>query len=198
MPPTHQPGHPERPAGRETAAWPAGPENHRSEVKKPHGGPETGPTADSSRELEAIQASIERLAHSSEHVRERSERLVSERSIQSQRPLYVNQELKNLAYYRTLRRTRKQLSFADRQLSRLIHYRAVDRLSELGGKTVARPSALLGSGLAGLVGGGGYYWLAKNYGYEYRFSLFLILLAGGLAAGLGVELLGKLLRRRGA
>lgn len=102
---------------------------------------------------------------------------------------FVNRELKAMAYARTMTRVRKQLSPVSQLFSRIVHQPAVNALSEVGAKTVGRPSGIIGGGLAAFVGTSIYYYLTKHYGYEYKFSVFLILLAGGFVVGWAAELL---------
>ena len=183
----------------EAGVWRQAAESVQQAPEKALDGPEKSrPPIDAGAELSAIQASIEKLAKSGEQIKQRSGQLTPEKPPAGTGRQYVSPELKDLAYGRLLRRARKQFNFAERQLSRLIHQPVVETISELGGKTVARPSALLGSGLAGLFGGGIYYLIVKTYGYEYRFSLFLYLLGAGLVAGLVVEAAAKITRRGGA
>lgn len=111
---------------------------------------------------------------------------------------YVNKELRTMALQRTMLRVRKQLNPADRLLSKAIHNPAVEKLSEVGSKTVGRPSGLLGGGLAAAIGTTVYYYAARHYGYEYNFSVFLVLVAAGFIAGLAVEFISKLFRNKSA
>lgn len=103
-------------------------------------------------------------------------------------PTYVNKELKDLAYQRTLRRTQKKLPVPARALSKIMHQPAVEAVSEIAGKTVARPSGILAGGIIAFLGGSVFLWAARYYGFEYNFLLFAILFVGGYFLGLLIEL----------
>ncbi len=140
-------------------------------------------------ELAAIQKSIE------QHARSAAELEPAERQPAPTNQLFVNQELKKQSLDRTLTRVRKQLSTPEKLLSRVTHQPVIDKLSDLGGQTVARPSGLLGGGLLALLGGAFILYLAKHYGFEYNFLAFSALFLTGYLLGLLVELALKLLRK---
>lgn len=104
----------------------------------------------------------------------------------------VNKDLKKLKYKRTLASVQKDLNAPERVLSKVIHNRAVESVSNAAGKTVARPSGLLVGGILAFVGTSGYLWATKHYGYEYNFLLFFIFFVGGFVLGLIIELLTRL------
>ena len=107
-------------------------------------------------------------------------------------PHIAQKELKDDAYRRTLRSVRRRLNPADRALSKIVHQPVIDAVSNFAGKTVARPSAILGGGLFALAGSSLLLYMSKHYGFEYNFSIFLALFLGGFAVGLIAELLTKI------
>lgn len=107
-------------------------------------------------------------------------------------PAMVQKELKADAFNRTLIKVRRQLNPVDRVFSKLVHQPVIDAVSEFSGKTIARPSGLLGGGLFALIGSSLLLYISKHYGFEYNFTVFLIMFAGGFAAGLFAELAMKL------
>jgi len=138
--------------------------------------------------LAEIQKSIEQHALSgSELSPDQSEQTTPSQNM-------VNRELKKLTFQRTLTRVRKQLKPSERLLSKTIHQPAIDKISELTGQTIARPSGLLGGGLFALLGSTFIFGLARHYGFEYNFLAFFILFLLGYLAGLLVELALKLFR----
>lgn len=110
-------------------------------------------------------------------------------------PTSIGKDLKDQALYRTLKNLRHHLSPADRSLSRIVHQPVVDAASELGSKTVARPSGILSGGICAFVGSLTFLYLAKHDGYRYNYLLFFIFFVGGFAIGLVIELLLSLIRR---
>lgn len=113
----------------------------------------------------------------------------------SQQMFGVQRELKNDAYRRTMSRVRSHLNPSERLLSKVVHGRVIEPISEASSKTIARPSAILGGGIAALVGSGTVLYMAKHYGFRYNFTTFLLLLATGYITGLLVEGILRLSRR---
>ncbi len=104
-------------------------------------------------------------------------------------PLNVNQELKAITLNRELRNIRRKLPAPQRALSSLIHQPVIRAVSEAAGKTISRPSGLLGGGLVAFLGTSGYLYLTKSNGFDYNYLVFLALFVGGFVIGLGLELL---------
>jgi len=119
-----------------------------------------------------------------------------EREDTSHRPkqAFINHELKEMAYQRTIIRVRRQLSPLGRFTSKVVHQPVINSVSEFTGKTVGRPSGLLGGGLVAFVGTSVYFYITKHYGYEYSFTVFLVLLVGGFIIGWLAELFYRALR----
>ncbi len=114
---------------------------------------------------------------------------------ETEKPLHINRELKNMAYQRTLRRVQHQLPVPSRAFSKVIHNPAVETVSEIAGNTVARPSGVLAGGIAAFIGSSLFLWIARHYGYEYNFLLFALLFVGGFFVGLLTELILRLMTK---
>jgi hypothetical protein len=113
----------------------------------------------------------------------------SEKAAAPAKPLHVNRELKRITLKRELSDIRRKLNAPQRTLSKVIHQPAVSAISEPLGKTVSRPSGLLGGGLVAFLGTSGYLLLAKHSGMRYSYFIFLALFAAGFIVGLMLELL---------
>jgi len=113
----------------------------------------------------------------------------------SEHPVFINKQLKDMAYSRALTRTRKHLSAPSRLLSTIVHSKALDRPSEAIGKTIARPSSMLGGAFVALVGTSLLLWITKKQGYEYNYLAVIVFFAGGMIVGLALESLYRLVRR---
>lgn len=112
-------------------------------------------------------------------------------------PTFLNKSMKKIAYKKELRKIRHNLKKSEKTFSKFIHNQAIETVSEIGAKTVARPSGILGGGLVALVGSSCYLWMSKNYGFSYNFFVFIILLIAGFFLGLLVEIIVKpLIKRR--
>jgi flagellar biosynthesis GTPase FlhF len=108
--------------------------------------------------------------------------------------MHANRELKEMAYQRLLNRARRHMSPYSRAMSHIIHQPIVETVSEVTGKTVGRPSGILGGGILALAGTTAYYYIAKHYGYNYNSFVFLLLLVCGFIAGWVLEIFYKTLR----
>lgn len=142
--------------------------------------------ADPARQLEQARAVAERSASDKDPVKQLEK---AEKAAQPATPTHVDQELQSISLRRELQSIRRHESAPARALSRLIHQPAVRAVSDAAGKTVSRPSGLLGGGLAALIGSSGYLYLAKHAGFEYNYFVFTALFVGGFAFGLLLELL---------
>lgn len=109
---------------------------------------------------------------------------------------YVNRELKDMAFKRSLNTARRQMNAPSKVLSKVMHQAAVEKISEVAGATVARPSGLLGGGLFALLGTSILLWVTKHYGYTYNYLMFFMLFIGGFALGMLGELAFKTLTHR--
>lgn len=121
---------------------------------------------------------------------------VSERESGNHSPIGVHRELKQVAYSRSMERIRSKLSRPERLLSKVIHNPGVDAVSTVVARTVARPSGILTGSLCALAGSLALLYLTKRYGFSYNYLIFLFLYIGGYLAGLLIELMVRLLRRR--
>lgn len=102
--------------------------------------------------------------------------------------LNVNQELKAITLRRELNNIRRKLPATQKALSKVIHQPVVRAVSEVTGKTVSRPSGLLGGGLVALIGTSTYLFIANQSGIKYNYFVFLGLFIGGFILGLVLEL----------
>lgn len=102
--------------------------------------------------------------------------------------LNVNRELRQITLRRELQHIRRKLPAPQRALSKVVHQPVVRATSEFAGKTVSRPSGLLGGGIVALIGTTTYLYLAKHIGFEYNYGVFILLFVGGFALGLLLEL----------
>lgn len=107
----------------------------------------------------------------------------------------VNRELREITLRRELKHIRRKLPAPQRALSKVIHQPAVRVTSEFAGKTVSRPSGLLGGGVVALTGTTLYLYLANHIGFTYNYGVFLLLFVVGFAIGLVVELVVNLVFR---
>lgn len=102
---------------------------------------------------------------------------------------------KGQTYNRTLKRVQQHLNASERLMSKAMHHKTVEKVSEGVGKTAARPSGILGGGIMALIGSFALLYVSKKYGFEYNFFVFFLLLAGGFLLGLLLELLIYTMRK---
>jgi hypothetical protein len=142
---------------------------------------------------------VEALTEARKGVQEttRSERQVNpldklqeaEKAQQGPSPTHINRELKQVTLQRELTQIRRHLSAPERQLSKIIHQPVVRKVSEVSGKTVSRPSGMLGGGILAFLGSSSYLYLAKHQGFKYNYAVFLALFLGGFFVGVALELI---------
>lgn len=106
-----------------------------------------------------------------------------------------NSLLKKQTLQRELQSIQRKESAPVRVLSKLIHQPAVRAVSEVAGKSVSRPSGLLGGGIAAFLGTSIYLYLAYHIGFSYEPGVFVFLLVVGFVAGVTVEMLARLVLR---
>jgi hypothetical protein len=99
----------------------------------------------------------------------------------------LSRELRQASLSRELHEIRRRLPAPQRALSRIIHQPTVRLVSETAGRTVSRPSGLLGGGLIAFIGSSAYLYLAHRTGYRYNYLAFILLLAGGFVLGVLLE-----------
>jgi hypothetical protein len=106
---------------------------------------------------------------------------------------YITKKIKATKFKETMSVVQSQLKPVNRRLSRIIHQTAVETISEVGSKTIARPSGIIGGGIISLVGSSLAIIVAKKIGFEIPHSLFLILFVCGFILGLFVEYIIRLI-----
>lgn len=110
--------------------------------------------------------------------------------------IVIDRTVKRKAYKKELKKVQSQLPAAQRSFSKIIHNKTVENISEVGAKTVARPSGILGGSLVALLGSTGVLLMSRHYGFEYNFFVFIALLIGGYFVGLILEMLLRLLFKK--
>ena len=136
--------------------------------------------------LDEIRSSIEKEATKSEDNQRKQEAEADDDKGPSS--VVIDRNLKKKAYKKELHRVQTHLPKTQRAFSKVIHSRGVEAVSEVTGKTVARPSGLLGGGIVAFVGTLGLVLISRHYGYSYNFFVFIALLVGGFFLGLIIEL----------
>ncbi len=107
-----------------------------------------------------------------------------------------SKELGSQTFERTLSSVRRKLSAPEKQLSKFIHRPVIEKVSDFGGKTIARPSGILLGGIFSFIGSLGVYLLARHMGGELHYSIFAATFVVGYLLGLVVELIWRLLAHK--
>lgn len=154
------------------------------------------PEHESSKPEKAEQERQERLVEARKTAELESKQTEKQESGGQSEPVRITKNDKRRAYQMTMSRVRSQLPPTSRSFSRVIHNKPVEKASEILEKTVARPSGLLGGSLAAAIGLAIMLFFARSYGFALAGSELVILLAIGWVAGLMVEFIYRLLRRR--
>jgi hypothetical protein len=168
------------------------PERHETELLLPspeQAEPLRAGEADPSKAIKEAREAIAETTRSDRQLKPLEALKKSEKASEPRTPLMVNRELKATTLRRQQKQIRRELSLPGRGLSKVIHQPAVRMVSEAAGQSVARPSGLLGGGIAAFAGTLGYLYLAKHLGFNYNYLIFLALMVIGFAFGVAVELL---------
>lgn len=156
-------------------------ERELSHVEKQHG---------TNEHIGNIQKSVEQQAVNS------SELGHTHQEQTKQHPVLINKQLKDLAFTRSMTRARKKLSAPSKVFSKVVHSSVIDSSSEFIGKTVARPSSMLGGAFVAFLGTSILLWATKHYGYEYNYLLVIILFVAGAIVGVAGESLINLRHKK--
>ncbi|MEO8105555.1 MAG: hypothetical protein ABI602_04455 [Candidatus Saccharibacteria bacterium] len=142
--------------------------------------------------VEAARDNVEE-EHSAAETSEQDDPLerlqAAEKAAEPAQPVFVNADLKKLTLQREMNSVRRKLPVSARALSKVVHQPVVRVLSEVTGKTVTRPSGLLGGGILAFVGSAIYLYMTKHVGFSYNYFVFLLFFVGGFGLGLALELL---------
>lgn len=102
-------------------------------------------------------------------------------------PTTTTKQEKQRSFDTTMHHARKNMRVLDRSFSKVIHQPVVEKTSDALGKTVARPSGLMGAGVASFIGLLSIFGVAKYAGFELSGSEMPLLILIGLVTGLFVE-----------
>jgi hypothetical protein len=106
---------------------------------------------------------------------------------------YITKKIKSDKYKETLKEIRTQLSKPNQVFSKFIHQPIIESTSEIGAKTIARPSGILSGGVVGLFGSILILFYAKNIGFEIPASAYVVLFLIGYLLGITIEFTYKLI-----
>lgn len=151
-------------------------ERELSQAEKEHG---------TENHTEQIKNTVEQHAKSSEELSTHHEQPVHE--AHKEHPAHSYKHLKDVAYSRTMTRTRKQLSKPSQTFSKVIHNKVVDQTSELVGKTIARPSSMFSGAFFAFIGTSLLLWITRYYGYEYNYLVASMMFVIGAVVGVAIE-----------
>lgn len=142
----------------------------------------------------SAEQALERAKHEAVSGRDMSVEKTAQAPSHGTSPL-VDRELRRLMFKRTLTSVQKQLSTPSRAFSKVIHNPAVDRVSTVAEKTIARPKGILVGGFVAFAGCLYTFYLAKHYGFRYNLVIFAILFASGYVITTIVEAVAIILKR---
>jgi hypothetical protein len=141
--------------------------------------------------IESLSKSVEQQAISGKEVN------VGDKTTESAPQTFgTNKQLKADSYKRALKRVRTDLNVPERTLSRVVHQKTVESVSNVAAKTVARPSALLGGGIGAFVGSAILLYISHHSGFTYNYTVIFVLFIGGFFAGSLAELIIRVFVRK--
>ncbi len=99
--------------------------------------------------------------------------------------------VKKQNYKLTMNRVEAKLPAYQRAFSRVVRNDAVDAVSNVAAKTVARPSGILGGGIMAFIGMTVTLYFARQVGFTLSGSEFIALTFGGYLLGVLIEVVYK-------
>ncbi|MDQ5885542.1 MAG: hypothetical protein QG645_707 [Patescibacteria group bacterium] len=121
---------------------------------------------------EQLQSVIDKEAKTSESYKKQAE---ANNHDTSPHKHYLTHKIKTAVFHQTMDDVRSHLSPSEQRFSKIIHNDTIESLSNLGGKTVARPIGILGGATILVIGSFIVLFFAKRYGFEVPLSLFAAL-----------------------
>lgn len=94
----------------------------------------------------------------------------------------------------SLHHIQRSLPVTTRMVSSLIHQSAIEKVSEIIGKTIARPSGLIGAAITAAFGTLAFYTVARFAGFSLTGSETPLLLGLGFVIGVLAEISYKVIR----
>lgn len=110
--------------------------------------------------IDEIRKDLEAVSHEKEKTHQEQESSPAER--RQQRPTRKAEEV---SFAATMKEVQSQMSTPSKTFSKVIHNKAVEKVSEGVGSTLARPNAILSGAIVAFALTLGIYLLAKNLGY---------------------------------
>jgi len=105
----------------------------------------------------------------------------------------VTPKEKDASYKTTMRTIQKEMTPASRSFSKFIHNPVVENVSDITGKTIARPNSILFGSLGAFFVVLGVYLTARYIGFRLSGSEFIVVFVLGWFAGLVFDLLRKMI-----
>jgi len=100
---------------------------------------------------------------------------------------WYSREYRELAFKQLMGKVRGHLSTSEKLGSKIIHQPVVERVSEISGKTIARPSGVLMGSIFSFTASLVTYFFAKQNGYDMTYSIFFASFVGGFVLGIAIE-----------
>lgn len=113
------------------------------------------------------EANPERLSELAEREAKKAKALEKKLSPEKRREKQkkVTNKARKDSYNKIMQETQQQLSAPSRVFSKVIHNAVVEKTSEITGKTIARPNAILYGSIFAIVAALSVYIVARHYGY---------------------------------
>lgn len=126
-----------------------------------------------------------------QHAISKEESVTTNQTEKQPEPVYFTRADRERSFQATMHHVRSQLNKPERTLSKIIHQKQVEQISEVAGKTIARPSGILGATSIVAVGLTVVLLIARHTGFKLSGSEFWILLCLGYVVGLSFEFIRK-------
>jgi len=101
---------------------------------------------------------------------------------------------KSHAFETTMHHTRSKMNTSEKMFSKIIHQPAVEKISDIAGATITRPSGIAGATIASFIGLASVYGIARFVGFSLSGSEMPLLLLIGFVIGILCEWVYKSIR----
>lgn len=145
-----------------------------------------------SKNIEQIRKAVEAHSDSTQEKAKTAEHFKHATHEKTEHRHYITKKIKADKYRQTLSDIRQQLSRPNKAFSKVVHQPIIESASEIGAKTIARPSGVLIGGVVGLFGSILTLFYASNIGFAVPASAYPALFIIGYLAGLTLEFSYKL------
>lgn len=143
-------------------------------------------------DLDQLRSTIDQQAPTSEDI---AKPHLHDQDNQHRSHHYITKKIKATQYKQTIKEVQANLTPTQKRFSTIIHQPAIERVSEVGAKTIARPTGIVSGALFALIGSLIIMYIARHIGFEIPTTIFGLLFIVGFVFGIIAEFVLHLFKR---